>query len=218
MSANERRAARTREILAATRALFDERGVRDAQIEDIARAVGINRAIIYRHFSGKEELFALTLVGYLEELSRALQDRDDLGADPEKRLAAMTEEFFDFGEKYPAFVDCAQTLLRRRGEELLEEVSGEAMVALGSAMSATLGQVVAVLESGCESGVFTVPDPILLANIFYAQGLGVLNLLTLQLAVHGHESGMPVVDPVSREAVRGYAILMSTAMARGDAS
>ena len=42
--------------------------MRDAQIEDIARAVGINRAIVYRHFTGKEELFALTLVGYLDEL------------------------------------------------------------------------------------------------------------------------------------------------------
>ncbi len=49
----ERRAERSREIVAATRALFDERGVREAQIEDIARAVGINRAIIYRHFSSK---------------------------------------------------------------------------------------------------------------------------------------------------------------------
>ena len=46
MPVSERRAERKREILDATRTLFDERGVRDAQIEDIARAVGINRAII----------------------------------------------------------------------------------------------------------------------------------------------------------------------------
>ncbi|MFI5428747.1 helix-turn-helix domain-containing protein [Aeromicrobium sp. UC242_57] len=70
MPVTERRAARKREILEATRSLFDERGVRDAQIEDIARAVGINRAIIYRHFSGKEELFAQTLVGYLRGSTR----------------------------------------------------------------------------------------------------------------------------------------------------
>ena len=59
---------------AATRELFDESGVRDAQIEDIARAVGVNRAIIYRHFSGKEELFALTLVSYLDDLEKRLAD------------------------------------------------------------------------------------------------------------------------------------------------
>ena len=61
-TAATRRRRREAEIIAATRRLFDERGVRDAQIEDIARAVGINRAIIYRHFTGKEELFSLTLV------------------------------------------------------------------------------------------------------------------------------------------------------------
>ena len=73
-AAAARRRAREKEILGATRALFDERGVRDAQIEDIARAVGINRAIVYRHFTGKEELFALTLVTYLDELRAALAD------------------------------------------------------------------------------------------------------------------------------------------------
>ena len=72
MPSSDRRAARRQEILAATRRLFDERGVRDAQIEDIAQAVGINRAIIYRHFSGKEELFAMALVGYLDELDAEL--------------------------------------------------------------------------------------------------------------------------------------------------
>ena len=69
-----RRRARESAILAATRTLFDERGVAEAQIEDIARAVGINRAIVYRHFTGKEELFALALVGYLDELRAALAE------------------------------------------------------------------------------------------------------------------------------------------------
>lgn len=216
MSASERRAARTREILAATRALFDARGVRDAQIDDIARAVGINRAIIYRHFNGKEELFALTLVGYLEELAEELRSHDSPEAAPEERLEAITEAFFDFGERYPAFVDCAQTLLRRSGDELMEEVSADAMVALGRGMNAALGRLVAILEAGRESGAFTVQDPVLLANIFYAQALGLLNLLTLQLAVHGHESGMPMVDTVSRDEVRRYARLLSVSMARGD--
>ena len=45
-AAAARRRQREQEILSATRRLFDERGVRDAQIEDIARAVGVNRAII----------------------------------------------------------------------------------------------------------------------------------------------------------------------------
>ena len=59
--------------MAATRALFDDKGMREAPIEDIAKAVGINRAIVYRHFTGKEDLFALTMVSYLDELAESWQ-------------------------------------------------------------------------------------------------------------------------------------------------
>src|SRR6476659_3062178 len=114
-AAAARRRLREKEILAATRALFDARGVRDAQIEDIARSVGINRAIIYRHFTGKEELFALTLVGYLDELVERLLAADDPGAGPAERLRTITAAFVDYGLAYPAFVDCALTLMRRPG-------------------------------------------------------------------------------------------------------
>src|SRR5680860_194987 len=111
-AAAARRREREDEILAATRALFDARGVRDAQIDDIARAVGINRAIIYRHFSGKEELFALTLEGYLNELAKLMNDADDTNMTPDNRLRSVASAFLVFGESYPAFVDCAQALLR----------------------------------------------------------------------------------------------------------
>ena len=69
---------REAEIVAATRALFNDKGLREAHIDDIARAVGINRAIVYRHFT-KEDLFALTMVSYLEELARAWHRRPRRG-------------------------------------------------------------------------------------------------------------------------------------------
>lgn len=215
MAVSERRAERKREILEATRALFDERGVRDAQIEDIAQAVGINRAIIYRHFSGKEELFAETLVGYLKELDRTLADADDPAADPEDRLRGITSAFLDFGVALPAFVDCAQALLRRRGEELMQEVTQQVMVDLGSAMAGCLHQVVAILEAGTASGQFVVDDPNLLANLFYTQALGVLNLATLQLSVREDDPGLPVVDAVPFDQVKALVQIAAVAMARG---
>src|SRR3954466_5119028 len=89
-AAAARRRAREQQILAETRALFDENGVRDAQIDDIAKAVGINRAIIYRHFSGKEELFALAVEGYLEELKERLEKAAaDASGSPTDKLRAV---------------------------------------------------------------------------------------------------------------------------------
>ncbi|MRJ77631.1 TetR family transcriptional regulator [Aeromicrobium sp. SMF47] len=217
MAVSERRAERKREILEATRNLFDERGVRDAQIEDIAQAVGINRAIIYRHFSGKEELFAETLVSYLEELEGLLGEADDASDTPDVRLGHITEVFLDFGVRLPAFVDCAQALLRRRGDELLEEISEPVMLSLGTAMTACLAHVVRILEAGVEAGDYVVRDPDLLANIFYTQALGVLNLVTLQLAVRKHNAGLPVTGPVPFDEVKSLLTLAAVAMARGTA-
>lgn len=215
MPATDRREARTLEILAATRRLFDERGVRDAQIEDIARAVGINRAIIYRHFSGKEELFAMTLVGYLREVEQALGAAAASSVQPPQRLEAIVRAFLEYGERHPAFVDCAQTLLRRRGDELLEEVSQDVMVQLGSSMTSCMAHLIDVIEDGTKNGDFDVHDPVLLANIFYTQALGVLNLATLQMSVRELVPGHPGFDPVPFEEVKTYVVRTALAMAQG---
>lgn len=215
MAKSQRRIQRENEILAATRALFDERGLRDAQIEDIAKAVGINRAIIYRHFSGKEELFAMTLVGYLNELDAALSAASLPEADPIDRLRNVADGFLRFGEKYPAFVDCAHSLLRRRGDELMAEVSESVMFRLGRSMTNCLTHVVKALEDGVKSGDFDVKDPNLLANIFYNQALGALNLARLQLSVREGHPGLPEVEEISFDQVRTYVIEGAVAMARG---
>ncbi|MFP5253258.1 MAG: TetR/AcrR family transcriptional regulator [Actinomycetes bacterium] len=214
-AAAARRRQREQDILAATRALFDARGVRDAQIEDIARAVGINRAIIYRHFTGKEELFALTLVGYLEELDTRLAASDDLQASPVERLRRITEAFFDYGLEYPAFVDCAQTLMRRPGSELWEEISEAAMYRLGRGISTCLARVAAAIEAGVEDGTFHTDDVHLLANTLYAAGLGGMQLARVGLLVKEAAPGVPTVASLSREQVREHLVASSIAMAVG---
>lgn len=208
-----RRRAREREILLATRELFDENGVRDAQIEDIARAVGVNRAIIYRHFSGKEELFALTLVSYLEDLETRLAAASLSRSTPMDRLVAVTEEFVDFGLEFPAFVDCAQTLMRRPGPELLEEISESSLFRLGRGISACLVQLSDALDAGVASGDFTVADTSLLANHLYASGLGALQLARIGMLVRQSAPGIPAITPVSAEEVRRYVVATAMALA-----
>jgi AcrR family transcriptional regulator len=214
-AAAARRRLREREILDATRALFDARGVRDAQIEDIARAVGINRAIIYRHFSGKEELFALTLVGYLEELDARLAAADDPGADPVTRLRRITEAYIDYGLEYPAFVDCALTLMRRPGSELWEEISEGAMFRLGRGISTCLARVAAAIQAGVDAGSFHTDDVHLLANTLYAAGLGGMQLARVGMLVKEAAPGVPTVATLSRDLVKEHLVASSIAMAVG---
>jgi AcrR family transcriptional regulator len=210
-----RRRERERAILTATRQLFDETGVRDAQIEDIARAVGVNRAIIYRHFSGKEELFALTLVGYLEELQQRLARAARARRSPLPKLVAVTEEFVDFGLEYPAFVDCAQTLMRRPGPELLEEISESSLFRLGRGISACLTQVSDILDAGIASGDFHIDDTTLLANHMYASGLGALQLARVGMLVKESAPGIPAIAPLSPDQVKRYVVATAKALAVG---
>lgn len=216
-TAATRRRRRTQEILGATRTLFDERGLGDAQIEDVANAVGINRAIVYRHFSGKEELFALTLVGYLDELREALRETDDTardaGADAVQRLRGLVGTFADYGLAHPAFVDIAQTLMRRTGPELLDEVSEDAALRLGRAMASCLSILTSVLTSGAEAGRFHVPDPATFANLLYASGLGTLQLARVGLLVEESAPGTPTITSIDGATAKDYLVRSAVALA-----
>jgi len=212
-AAAARRRAREKDIIAATRALFDDKGVGEAQIEDIARAVGINRAIVYRHFSGKEELFALTLVSYLDELHDALERADDRDAEPRQRLEELVGAFVDYGLGHPAFIDCAQALMRRPGDELLDEISESALFRLGRGISGCLAILVGALQAGVERGDFRVEDPNLLANTLYASGLGALQLARVGILVTESAPGIPTVGEISPDQVRQYLVASALALA-----
>ncbi|UAL31672.1 TetR/AcrR family transcriptional regulator [Nocardioides rotundus] len=213
VAAAARRRKREDEILAATRGLFDQRGVSDAQIEDIARAVGVNRAIVYRHFTGKEEVFALTLVTYLDELRDDLAEASASVADPEKRLLAISDAFAGYGLEHPAFVDCAQSLMRRTGPELQEEISEAAMYRLGQAMTGCLSILSAALEEGTQEGRFAVKDPDMLANTLYAAGLGALQLARVGILVKEAAPGVPAVGTVSTDDIRRFVTTTALALA-----
>ncbi|TYL49590.1 TetR/AcrR family transcriptional regulator [Nocardioides sp. BGMRC 2183] len=207
-----RRKAREAQIIAATREIFDAKGVRSVQIEEIATAVGINRAIVYRHFTGKEEIIALTLVGYLDELAAAMSASAGSAEGPPAQLTAIVGAFVDYGVAHPAFVDSAQALMNRPGSELLDELSESALFRLGRGITACLGILADALAAGKESGDFRIPDdPDLLANMLYSSGLGALQLARLGILVSEAAPGIPAVGQVSHEQVRRY--LVSSALA-----
>jgi AcrR family transcriptional regulator len=192
---------RERELVLATRRLFDERGVQDAPIEEIARAVGIARGLIYRHFSSKEELFVLTVTEYNEELCALLATAVASATHPADRLERCTEAFAGFCQRYPAFLDCSLSLMRGPARELRETVSESVWLRLGQSMARCLDQLADVLRAGDEAGIFTVEDPDYMANVLWTQSLGAMHLARIQVGVREAAPGIPALFPLAPEQV-----------------
>lgn len=204
---------REQDIVDATRALFDERGVQEVPIDEIARAVGLSRALIYRHFSSKEELFILTVTRYLSELAGRLDEAAAVSEDHLERLDAVTGTFADFALQYPAFLDCAISLLRRPHEVLREMVSDAVWIRLGQGMASCLGVCADVLRDGRAAGVFTVEDPDFSANHLWTVALGTMHLARSGVGVSRSEDGFPRDFRVDHRRVRDAAVASARAIA-----
>jgi AcrR family transcriptional regulator len=97
LSAGERRAA----IQSSALEVFAERGYHTTSIDDIARAAGISKALIYEHFASKQQLHADLLEVHASELYRRIADaveevESESGA---ARLTAGLEAYLSFVEE-----------------------------------------------------------------------------------------------------------------------
>ena len=178
------RRERERELVTATRRLFDERGMQDAPIDEIARAVGIARGLIYRQFSSKEELFVLSVTDYLGELDGALAAAIT-GRSPKRRLEQCAAAYAEFCQRYPAFLDCSLSLMQKPARELRETISESVWLRLGQGMIACIDQLTRILRDlGCD-------DPEYMANVLWTQMLGAMHLARLGVGLRQEAPGVP---------------------------
>lgn len=195
------RRVRERELVVATRALFDERGVQDAPIEEIAKSVGIARGLIYRHFSSKEELFVLTVTDYLDELAGILAAAISAGQDPVAQLASATKAYAGYCQRFPAFLDSSLSLMRRPARELHAVVSESVWLRLGQGMARCLDQVAQILRAGTDAGRFAVADADYMANVLWTQMLGVMHLARIRVGVRQLAPGVPGLFSVAPDEI-----------------
>jgi AcrR family transcriptional regulator len=210
------RQSRERELVVATRSLFDSRGMQHAPVEEIARSVGIARGLIYRQFSSKEELFVLTVTDYLDELHGELETAVARSRKPANRLRRCAEAFAEFGLRYPAFLDCALSLMQRPADELQAMVSESVWWRLGQGMARCIDVLAGILRDGVAAGDFATEDPDFVANVLWTQGLGVLHLARLGVGVRRHPAGVPVLFEVDRKRLVESCVATALALARAD--
>jgi AcrR family transcriptional regulator len=195
------RRVRERELVLATRALFDERGMQDAPIEEIARSVGIARGLVYRSFSSKEELFVLTMTDYLDELEALLRTAVEADEDPAAQLERVAEAYAGFCQRYPAFLDCSMSLMQRPAAALQQMVSESVWLRLGQGMAKCIEQLTRVLRAGTAAGTFAVEDADYTANVLWTQTLGAMHLARIRVGVRELAPGVPELFQVTPEQI-----------------
>lgn len=196
------RETRRRELVAACRTIFDARGVAEAPVEEIARAVGIARGLIYREFTAKEELVVLTVAGYLAELAALIEEAVASESEPAAQLDRLVEAYTDFCARYPAFLDGQIGLMHRPAHELAALLSEEVWRTLGDGMVGCLGPVTDVLRAGADSGAFSLAgDPELTANLVWTQMLGAMHLGRIGVGVRRDLDGEAGLFRISQDAL-----------------
>jgi AcrR family transcriptional regulator len=131
LTGEERRAA----ILDSALAVFGERGYHASSIDDIARAGGVSKALIYEHFDSKQELYAELLESHASELFERLAAAiEEAGSEGSARLAAGLDAFYGFVEEH-----------RVAWRMLFREANDPEMVAVLGRIVAQVTDVVAVL-------------------------------------------------------------------------
>jgi len=131
LTAEERRTG----ILDAALAVFSQSGYHPASIDDIARAAGVSKALIYDHFASKQELYADLIARNARELTQRIAAALS-GVELESgasRLAIGLEAFFAFVEERRdawrmLFRDAADPETAAVLDRMLEQVTAEVTI------------------------------------------------------------------------------------------
>jgi AcrR family transcriptional regulator len=87
-------AERRRRILAAAQEVFAQRGYHGSSLDDIARASGTSKALIYEHFESKRALHETLITEHAGELFARFEANAAAGATGEERLRSGVDAFF----------------------------------------------------------------------------------------------------------------------------
>jgi AcrR family transcriptional regulator len=95
------KAQRRATLVATATELFAQRGYDHASLDELAAQVGVTKAIVYRHFASKKDLYLELLAAHRDELLQALAE-GMTGAGPlAERIPAVADGWFAYVEAHP---------------------------------------------------------------------------------------------------------------------
>lgn len=140
-------------VFDAAKPLFSARGFDGVSVDDIARAAGVNKAMIYYHFADKLALYRAIVGDGLKTMSEIVGHITGSGVTPAEKLDAFIEAFVRMTETRPWM----PAMMLREIAEGAPRLDPDTM----AHMRGVIGNFAAILQQGQQSGEFRDVHPIL---------------------------------------------------------
>lgn len=106
-----------RRILAAAERIFAAHGLAGARTEEIARAAGVNKAMLYYYYDSKESLHRAVFENLFSQAGRMIEREMPKNASPREVLLAFINGYFKFRIANPNYARLMQHIMMESPEE-----------------------------------------------------------------------------------------------------
>jgi TetR/AcrR family transcriptional regulator len=167
-------------ILDAAVSEFAVEGIAGARTEAIARAAGVNKALLYYYFKDKKTLYDAALDRVFTGLRQAIEAHLDRDLPASDKILAYAGAHFDYiagSPLYPRLVMREMMSAGRDGQSHIPHIVEQYFLPL-------FGRLARVIRQGIASGEFRPVDPVqfipsmMAVIVFYFSSSPVLRLLT----------------------------------------
>jgi len=172
-------------ILAAADELFGEQGYDAISVRDVARAAGVNKALVFYYFDSKEELFGRVLTRYYESHRLALEQALAEDGEMDERLTRLVDAYFDFMAANRRFARLVQQQIAGPGTHL-------------ELIQANLSELEGWTERALE-GIAPTEGPLASRHFFVTFSGAMINYFTYAAALRPVWGGDPLADDALSE-------------------
>jgi len=187
-------------ILDAAQAEIAQEGIAGARTDAIARAAGVNKALLYYYFKDKEELHGAVLDRAFSGLVKNVWPALDAAGSPKERILAYVGAHFDHVASNPAYAKLVQQEMTRAGRTGSPHLSR----LVGDYFKPTYQRIATLLDDGIRAGDFRPVDAFhftlstVASIVFYFCNLPALETLI------GTDPLNPEIIAARRRAVQDY--------------
>lgn len=182
--------AATRDLIfAAAAAAFARDGFDGVGVDTIARAAGVNKAMLYYHFRNKVGLYRVVVSDMLKALATSVAGIAASAGTPDEKIALFVETVANLRDERPWFPPLMMREMATGAAHLDSETLAH--------MRAVFTSFIAILDTGAAAGAFREVNPVM--AYMSIMGPLMMNAMRERAGAEPGRAHLPMFVPVDRD-------------------